>query len=99
MEEKKALNEAELEKVSGGSHLSSDEVKGLSAGMHLIMESNLGNDLAEVEYLGEWRDGFMLECNVKILKILSSLAASYNEMKVGDVMWVSRWNLDFPERA
>ena len=113
MDKKNEMNDQQLAEVTGGTHLSSDEVKALVPGTRLIWENIFGKDLAEVEFISYSDPGFfqLLECTVRILKIYSS--DGYIEMsnvneagnavlvpyRVGDVCTLPRDLLDFPERA
>lgn len=105
MTDNNKLNDEDLKKVDGGTHLSSDEVKSLVKGQILIYEDDNGWDQAKVEYLGEWRDpGIfgMLEIKVRFLEVFHGeyIDLGYHEyIHVGDEMWISRWFFDFPERA
>ena len=101
-----ALNEAELEKVVGGSHLSSDEVESLSIGEKLMIEDDFGTNLAEAEYYGGYFDpgfGCMLRCWVKVTRVYSpsrTFSVSDREnIKEGDVVDIARYYLDFINRA
>lgn len=97
------LNDVDLEKVSGGSHLSSDEVKSLKAGQKLVIEDCLFDlDVGLGEFTGNWRDPgtlSMLEVEVKVLEVYTEFRVSGKIVQVGDVIYVTRWVVDFPERA
>ena len=113
MNEKNELNEQQLEKVNGGTHLSSGEVKAMVPGRSLVWENIFGKDLAEVEFISYTDPGpfKLLECEVKITKIYSS--EGYIEMsgqdeagrtvftryRVGDICKLPRDLLDLSERA
>ncbi len=109
-ENKRILNDEELEKVNGGSHLSSDEVKNLHADQKLIMEDDLGVDIAEVTYLNTYDNPgplSFLRCKVRIDKLYfkdskGTLKLSFGgepTVHEGQELYVPRWYLDFPERA
>lgn len=108
---KKELNKQELGKVTGGTHLSPENVKELKAGQLLIIEGLYNYNVALAEYLGEWRDpgiGSMLQLKVRIIEIydqvwrkgdtLSAVTGGVR-LQPGDVIYASRWNLDYPEKA
>ena len=97
MPDKKVINNEDLSKVNGGTHLSEEEVKNLANGTILIVEGVFGENLAKVEYLGEWNDPgvFFLMLHVKYLEIYDD----DNEHKIGDEVWLPRYLLDFPYRA
>ena len=117
--DKKILNEQELGKVNGGSHLDSDEVEALKAGTRLIIEDKWGKDVGACIYNGNTRDGAnfynMTRLYVQLTEIYDEWIIKcliYEEdnldehdlarlpnPKVGDIVTISRWNLDFPERA
>lgn len=105
MAQKELLNDEKLEKVTGGSHLSSGEVKGLQKGQILTIENELGKNMASCEYLGEWRDPgptSMLEVHVKVLYLYTYDQTWLNDdhgVEPGNEIWISRWLLDFPDRA
>ena len=101
-----ALNDAELEKVVGGNHLSSDEVKSLAAGQMLMIEDDFGNNLAEAEYTGDYYDPgsvFMLRCLVRVTRVYSPTrtfsVSDRTNIKEGDMIDISRYNLDYIWRA
>ena len=97
------LTDIEMDKVNGGSHLSSDEVKSLVPGQILIIEDCMFDlDIAKARYTGNWRDPgtfSMLEVEVEILEVYEEFRTHGQIAKVGDVVWISRWCADFPERA
>ena len=109
------IREDELSEVNGGYHLTADDVKSLKPGETLILENALGENIAVVVYEGEWRDPgtfSMLQAKVRITKVfdsngLKSIWDAFSNYKgkgdkplvVGDVIYVSRFYLDFPERA
>ena len=115
----KILNEQELEKVNGGSHLDSDEVKELRAGAKLVIEDEWGKDIGTCIYTGNTRDGKNF---YNMTRLYVTLTEIYDEWiikcliyeednlddhdlarlpnpEVGDIVAISRYNLDFPERA
>ena len=101
-----ALNDDELEKVVGGNHLSSNEVKSLSAGQMLMIEDDFGNNLAEAEYTGSYEDPgaiYMLRCWVRVTRVYSPTrtfsVSDRTNVKEGDYVSISRYNLDFIDRA
>ena len=99
------LKDEELEKVSGGSHLSSDETKALQYGDILIIENDLGINLGYCTYLGEYSDpgfGHLLQIKVEINKIYNASGTAKLgavTLHEGDKTWLSRWDVDFPNRA
>lgn len=106
MSEKELLNDEQLEGVNGGSHLSSSEVKGLKKGQILTIENDVGENMAACEYLGEYRDpgfGSMLELHVKVLYLYTYhqkwFTYGHDDIVPGYTTWISRWFLDFPDRA
>ena len=112
MDEERIISEDKLEAVTGGSHLSSNETKSLIPGQQLILENNFGTDIALVSYEGELRDPGMtdmLQAKVRVIQIYDkgilkhgdtfSSWAGERALEVGDVIYVSRYYLDFPERA
>ena len=105
-EETRRLEENELKEVSGGTHLSCDEIDGLKVGDRLLYESDEEFPLALVEYMGEYRDdgkSWMREIKVKIVEIYNGYpkvdSGHYGYVGVNDVTWISRWNIDFLDRA
>ena len=106
MEEIKELNDRELEKTEGGSHLEMEELEALEYGEILIHEDAFGRDLAKVKYLGEYRDpGFLkyMEVKVEILEIFNDdgylRETTYGYMRVGDIVWISRGDLNLVSKA
>ena len=110
--DKKEIREEDLEAVNGGTHLTSDEIKNLQLDQQLILENNFGGDIALVAYEGELRDPgalSMMQAKVRIVKIYDrgvykngdtfSSWVGERPLEVGDVIWASRYYLDFPEKA
>lgn len=97
------LSDIDLNAVSGGSHLGADEVKALVAGQILIVEDCMFDlDVAKGKYTGVWRDPgtlSMLEVQVEILEVYEEFRSHGKVVQKGDVVFISRWCLDFPERA
>ena len=106
------IREENLEDVTGGNYLSADEVKEMEFGRRLMIEGNFGNDIALVSYLGDWRDpgaGSMIQAHVRIIEIYDRGVYKHGDtfsswvgerfLAVGDELYVSRYYLDFAERA
>lgn len=110
--EKIEIREEELNAVNGGYHLSSNEVKALKPGQRLMLENNFGQNIALVSYEGELRNPgtfSMLQAKVRIIEVydrgvrkhgdsFSSYIGEKN-LEVGDVIYASRYYLDFLDRA
>lgn len=100
-----AISDDELNHVVGGSHLSSDEAKALTPGQRLIVEDDLGNDLAEAIAWGGYVDPgsfYMLRPYVQIVKAYSKdncFTLDGETYYEGQVYCISRYNLDYYERA
>ena len=93
------IREDELSEVNGG--LSADDVKSLKPGETLILENDLGENIAVVVYEGEWINKgtfYMLQAKVRVIELLSSYVGE-RALEVGDVIYVRRCYLDYPERA
>ena len=97
------LSDIELDAVNGGSHLDADEVKALVAGQILIVEDCMFDlDIAQGRYTGNWRDPgtfSMLEVEVEILEVYHEFRSHGKTVQKGDIIYISRWCLDFPSRA
>ena len=91
------IREDELSEVNGG--LTPDDVRSLKPGETLILENALGENIAVVVYEGEWINPSafsMLQVKVRVIKLLSSYVGE-GALKVGDVIYVRRSYLDYPE--
>ena len=106
------IREEQLDEVTGGTHLTPDELMNLKPWQELIIENNFGQNIARVQYLGEWRDpgaGSMLQARVQVLQIYDrgtmlhgdtfSSWVGERRLAPGDKIYVSRYYLDFPYRA
>lgn len=99
------LKDEELEQVTGGTHLSSDETKALKAGQVLIIEDGGGVNLGECTFLGDIYDPggwYYLQVHVKITKIYNpsgTFELRGDTYREGQTVWLCRSDVDFPERA
>ena len=97
------ISDLEMENVNGGSHLSSDDVKNLVPGTELMVEDCMfDTDLAKGIYTGNWRDPgstSMLEVEVEITEIYHAFSSHGINAEVGKKLFISRWCVDFYERA
>ena len=99
------LKDEELEKVTGGLHLTSSQAKGLKYGDLLVIEDALGLNLGECISLGEYRDPggiYALEILVKITDVYDpsgTFTLDGISYRVGNEAWLSRIDVDFPWRA
>ena len=91
------IREDELSEVNGG--LTADDVRNLKPGETLILKNDFGENIAVVVYEGEWisPSAFrMLQAKVRVIQLLSSYVGE-GALKVGDVLYARRSNLDYPE--
>ena len=91
------IPEDELSEVNGG--LTADEVRSLQPGETLIHKNGWGENIAVVVYEGELitPGAFrMQQAKVRVIKLLSSYVGE-GALEVGDVIYVRRSYLDYPE--
>ena len=99
------LKDEELEKASGGLHLTSSQAKSLKYGDLLVIEDAFGLNLGECISLGEYNDPggiHPLQIQVRITDVYDpsgSFTLHGISYRVGNVVWLRRIDVDFPWRA
>ena len=86
----KKIDETNFSNVNSGSHLGSKEVQDMKVGKILVIEDDIGQDLAKCVYMGEYiNPGYfsMLKCTVKLTEV-------YHENTLRDLVYDDLYNDD-----